>query len=236
MTEPHTPLDARAAVHATGSRPTTYTLVLNFLPLTFLLVGAWGTVGLHEWEHRVAFVLAWIYLLPPLLTRAVVGTAGGCEGSNLDQAARAYKAWWFSTQMQVVFNRLPVLEEALRLVPALYALWLALWGARVSTKVYWAAGSTVTDRTLIEIGDAVVVGTRAVLAPHLAFKNDAGELRVTVARIRIDDEVLIGAYAGIGPGCRIEAGAEVPAASFLRPFTHWRKGASVRADRPRRPA
>lgn len=236
MTDPHTPLDARTAVQAAGARPTTYTLVLNLLPLAHLLVGASFLLVLLDWGNRFAFVLAWIYLLPPLLARAVLGAAGGCEGSNLEQSSRAYKAWWFSTQMQVVFNRLPVLEEVLRLVPGLYALWLALWGSRVSTKVYWAAGSIVTDRTLIEIGDAVVVGTRAVLAPHLAFKGDDGELRVTVARIRIEAEVLIGAYAGIGPGCRIETGAEVPAASFLRPFTQWRTDKRVRADRPRRRA
>jgi hypothetical protein len=233
MTDPRTPPDARAAVRAAGARPTTYTLVLNLLPLSYLGLGGYLTFAFDAWAHRAVFALAWVYLLPPLVVRAVLSAAGGCEGSDLDQSARAYKAWWFSTQMQVVFNRLPALEEALRLVPGLYALWLAVWGARVSTKVYWAAGSIVTDRTLVEIGEAVVIGTRAVLAPHLAFKSADGELRVTVARIRIEDEVLIGAYAGIGPGCRIEAGAEVPAASFLRPFTHWQKSRNVRADRPR---
>lgn len=227
------PHDARIAVRAVGARPTAYTLVLNFVPLIYLLIGASLPFLLHDTAQRIGSMLAWIYLLPPLSVRIVLGALGGCEGSNLDQSTRAYKAWWFSTQMQVVFNRLPVLEEMLRLVPGLYALWLGLWGARVSAKVYWAAGSIVTDRTLIEIGDSVVVGTRAVLAPHLAFKNDDGGLRVTVARILIGDEVLIGAYAGIGPGCRIEAGAEVPAASFLRPFTDWRRDRGARADRPR---
>jgi len=227
MNDPHAPLDASSA------RPSVYSLALNALPLLLLVAGAAIVAQIDGWAVRSIVALAWLYLLPPLAVRIVRAFAGTCEGVGLDQSSRTYKVWWFETQMQVVFNRLPVLEEALRLVPGLYALWLSCWGSRVSTKVYWAAGALVTDRGLLEIGESVVIGTRAVLAPHLAYKNERGEFQVTVARIRIEDEVLVGAYAGIGPGCRIESGAEVPAAAFLRPFTEWRRDRHARTDRPR---
>lgn len=233
MSDPHALPDPRRAVRATGARPSAYTLVLNALPLVHVLGGIAAIAALDGWAGRAAAAAGWIYLLPPVAARIALAVAGGCEGSGLEQSARAYKAWWFATQMQVLFNRLPALEEALRLVPGLYALWLRSWGARVSPRVYWAAGTMVTDRMLVDVGDDVVVGTRAVLASHLAYRDEHGELRVTVARVRIGDSVLIGAYAGIGPGCTVEAGSEVPAAAFLRPFTDWRRDRPLRTPRPR---
>lgn len=233
MNDDRVRIDEATTVRSAGARPTAYTLALNGLPLLYVVAGMVLAAWIEAWSSRVWLLGAWVYLLPPLLVRTATACLGACEGTALDQTTRAYKVWWFSTQMQLLFNRLPVLEETLRLVPGLYALWLGLWGSRVSTKVYWAAGSLVTDRTLIDVGEAVVIGTRAVLAPHLGFKDETGQLRVTIARIRIEDEVLVGAYAGIGPGCRIEAGAEVPVASFLRPFTDWHRQRRSRGDRPR---
>jgi hypothetical protein len=221
---------------AVAGRPSTYTLVLNLLPLAHLVAGALVVASLEGWAAHAWVGTAWIYLLPPVAVRFVQMIAGPFEGEALDQTSRAYKTWWFSTQMQVVFNRLPVLEELLRLVPGVYAAWLRLWGSRASAKVYWAAGSLVTDRGLIDVGAGVVIGTRAVLAPHLAYKDELGAYRVTVARVRIDDGVMVGAYAGVGPGCRIEAGAEVPAAAFLRPYTEWRREGRRRSARPSRHA
>jgi len=74
---------------------------------------------------------------------------------------------------------------------------------------------------------------RAVLSGHLAMKDSSGAFRVTLAPVEIGEGALIGAYAGIGPGCRVAAGEEVPAAAFLRPFTQWTGGRRVKADRPR---
>ncbi len=215
------------------TRPSGYSLALNALPLVYLLCGVGAIALTDDIGRRVLIGMAWLYVLPPVIVRLALGVCGGVEGENLGQETRAYKLWWFVTQMQVVFNRFPALEEALRLVPALYPLWLRLWGARSSFKVYWACGAMVLDRTLLSVGSGVVIGTRAVLASHLAYKDEAGAFRVTIARVEIGDDVLIGAYAGIGPGCRIDAGSEVPAAAFLRPFTRWTRGNRGRADRPR---
>jgi len=225
--------DELTRTRVAGTRPSGYSLALNALPFVYLACGAGAVFVVDSLAMRALVALGWIYLLPPLITRLVLAVCGSSEGENLGQDTRAYKLWWFVTQMQVVFNRFPALEEALRLVPALYPLWLRLWGARVSLKVYWASGAMIVDRTLIDVGSGVVIGTRAVISAHLATKDAAGAFRVAIARVEIGDDVLIGAYAGIAPGCRIESGAEVPAAAFLRPYTQWARGARVRADRPR---
>lgn len=226
------PDDLRRTLPA-GARPTGYSLALNLLPLLNLLTGGaavWFADGL-TWQIVVA--LAWIYVLPPLACRLATACFGKAEGENLGQNARAYKLWWFITQLQVPFNRFGSFEEALRLVPGLYALWLNAWGSHVSPVAYWGPGAVIVDRQSVRVGRGAVIGTRAVLAGHLAVKDADGAFRVTLAPIEIGEGALIGAYAGIGPGCRIAAGEEVPAATFLRPFTQWTGGRRNRADRPR---
>ena len=217
-----------------GAQPTAYTLALNALPVAYVACGL-GIVSLADgWGVTAMVGLVWLYLVPPLVARAACAVFGDCVGRDLGQETRSYKLWWLLTQLQVPFNRLLVLEEVLRLVPGAYPLWLSLWGAQVSRTVYWAPGAMVLDRTLLRIGPGVVIGTRAVLSAHLACKDDKGAFRVTIAPVEIENDVLVGGYAGIGPGCRIEAGAEVPVAAFLRPFTHWQRGAHPRTGRLRR--
>lgn len=215
-----------------GESPSRYSLLLNALPFLYLVAGFASLAYATSTLGRLAIATVWLYLLPPLVARVCMAMFGSPTGRDLLQSARAYRVWWFLAQLQVVFNRVPALEEVLRIVPGLYPLWLRLWGARVSLKVYWGPGSLVTDRMLLEIGAGVVIGTRAVLSAHLACKDEAGAFRVTIAPVVIGDGALIGAYAGIGPGCRIDAGSEVPAAAFLRPDTHWQRGRRLRTGRP----
>jgi len=216
-----------------GAKPSGYSLALNFLPLLHLLAGAavlWFVDGAMA---RIGAALAWIYILPPLAGRVAMAQFGAPAGEGLSQEARAYKVWWFLTQLQVLFNRFGFLEELLRMVPGLYALWLNAWGARVSPVVYWGPGAVVVDRQAVRVARGAVIGTRAVLAGHLAVKDSSGAFRVTLAPVEIGEGALIGAYAGIGPGCRVAAGEEVPAAAFLRPFTQWTGGRRVKPGRPR---
>jgi hypothetical protein len=216
-----------------GAKPSGYSLALNFLPLLHLLAGAAVVWFVDGAAARIGVALAWIYLLPPLMGRVAVVLFGAPQGEGLGQEARAYKVWWFLTQLQVVFNRFGFLEELLRMVPGLYALWLNAWGARVSPLVYWGPGAAVLDRQAARIGPGAVIGARAVLSGHLAVKDSSGAFRVTLAPVEIGASALIGAYAGIGPGCSVAAGEEVPAAAFLRPMTQWTGGRRVKPNRPR---
>ena len=215
------------------NRPSGYSLALNVLPLAYFaggVVAVWFPEGAMM---RFALALAWIYLLPPIAARAVLALFGPAEGERLVQDSRAYRVWWLLTQLQVIFNRFPLLEEFLRLIPGAYGSWLNLWGSKVSLLVYWGPGALITDRYALRIGPGAVIGTRSVLSGHLAFKNENGEFRVTLAPVEIGAGVLIGAYAGIGPGCRVADGEEVPAAAFLRPHTHWSEGSRMKSARPR---
>jgi len=227
-------LDELTRALPAGAKPSGYSLALNFLPVLQLLAGAavlWFVDGAMA---RIGTALAWIYILPPLAGRIAMALFGAAEGEGLGQETRAYKLWWFLTQLQVLFNRFGFLEELLRMVPGLYALWLNAWGAQVSPLVYWGPGAVVLDRQAARVARDVVIGTRAVLAGHLAVKDSSGAFRVTLAPVEIGVGALIGAYAGISPGCRVAAGEEVPAAAFLRPFTQWAGGKRVKVDRPRR--
>jgi hypothetical protein len=226
-------LEELARALPAGAKPSGYSLALNFLPLLHLLTGAVVLWYLDGAAARIGAALSWIYILPPLAGRVAMTLFGAPEGEGLGQNARAFKVWWLLTQLQVLFNRFGFLEELLRMVPGLYALWLNAWGARVSPVVYWGPGAAVVDRQSVRIGPGAVIGTRAVLAGHLAVKDAQGAFRITLAPVEIGERALIGAHAGIGPGCRIAAGEEVPAAAFLRPFTQWTGGRRVKADRPR---
>lgn len=215
-----------------GVRPGRYSVALNALPLAIVVAGAAVVWWVESAPARIALALAWIYLLPPLAGRLVIAAFGAPLGERLTEDMRAYRVWWLLVQLQVVFNRFPFFEEALRLIPGAYALWLNLWGSHVSALVYWGSGAIAVDRHALRIGPAVVLGTRSVLSAHLATKDEAGVYRVTLAPVTIGDGALIGAYAGIGPGCVVEPGAEVPAAAFLRPHTQWSGDRRVRTPRP----
>lgn len=217
------------------AKPTGYSLALNALPLLHVAAGVALVAVLEGAPARIGAALAWIYLLPPLAGRAAIALCGAPQGERLGQESRAYRVWWFLTQCQVLYNRFGFLEELLRMVPGLYALWLGAWGARVSPLVYWGPGAVVVDRYALRVARGAVIGTRAVIAGHLAVKDAAGAFRVTLAPVAIGAGALIGAYAGIGPGCSIGAGEEVPAATFLRPHTLWSEGRRVKPRRPRTP-
>lgn len=210
------------------ARPSLYSLALNALPLCYVLAGVAVVIAIDGIGMAIAAALAWIYVVPPLIARIAMALFGVPQGEALDQASRAYKVWWFLAQLQIPFNRFGVFEELIRLVPGLYPLWLNAWGSRVSSIVYWGPGAMVADRQSARIGRGAVIGTRAVLSGHLAVKDESGATRVTLGPVEIGEGVLIGAYAGIGPGCIIAPGEQVPAAAYVRPYTRWANGRRIK--------
>lgn len=206
-------------------RLTFFLVAANYVPFAFVAAGALVVAGARSLGvgGRVGLGLAWLYLLPPLLGRVWLAARGRPAGRH-EPDSRAYRTWWLLTQLQMVYNRVPLLEEALRLVPGAYAAWLTLWGSRVSALVFWAPGVLVTDRYLLEIARGVVLGTRCTLGSHVVTAGERGGYVLTVAPIALEAGCVVGALAGIGPGCRVHAGESVPAGRLLPPFSAWKDG------------
>ena len=201
---------------------TSYTLALNYLPLTQLLVGA-GVVASQASstgrDHRVVGGVA----AAAAAARVPIDVADvrHAARTRAQQDARAYKVWWFVQQWQVVFNRLPWIEELMRLVPGLYALWIFLWGGRVSPLVYWAPGALVIDRPLVIVEAGAVIGTGAGLAGHAGTLAPDGSYRIDIAAPRVGRGRHVGARSGLGPGAELAPGTLLPAGRMLKPFTAW---------------
>lgn len=178
------------------------------------LGGCAGTGGLLAWHGSAAlgFLLLWTYLLPPLLARALGHAA---VFGALIPASPGYRRWLRLDGLQEIYNRLPWLEEALRLLPGGYSAWLRLWGSRIGRDVRWRAGVRVTERYLLDIGDGVILETGCHLHGH-AWAN---EQRLLVDAIRLAPHSIVGAGASIGPGCVLYPREILPAGEALPPFT-----------------
>ena len=166
-----------------------------------------------------------LYLAGPLVVRVTTLLAPVPHG-RFDINSRPFLLWWFTAQWQVLFNRLPVLEELLRMVPGLYSLWLRCWGARVGRLVYWSPGLAILDRPLVEVGSRVVFGVGVRVNPHLLGPDAeaGGRMILTVAPVRIGDDALVGGYSFLPPGAAVAAGEVLPGMKTMRMFTEWRDG------------
>ena len=127
---------------------------------------------------------------------------------------------------QSLFNRLPLLEELLRLVPGLYPLWIGLWGGRLSPFAFVSPGVLITDRYLVDVGRGAVLGLKSTLAGHIAVRDDAGRFIVVVGTPTVEAEALVGGEAGLGPGATLRAGQMLPARRMVAPFCEWPRGSN----------
>jgi hypothetical protein len=158
-----------------------------------------------------------LYLVPPLAVRLAVLVHplpnGRCEIGSAD-----FLVWWLTAQWQILFTRLPALEELLRLVPGLYSLWLRLWGARIGKLVYWSPGVLLFDRPLVHIGDRVLLGSCLRIVPHFIGPDEEGKRSLVIAPVRIGSDAIVGGHAVISPGVEIAPGAVTIATRSVRPF------------------
>ena len=210
-------------------------LVLSWLPLVHvLLVGAAVWAGAYYTVPvAVAAGLVVLYVLPPLTVRLILGIRPITEGWH-ELESRAFRTWWLTAQCQVLFNRLPFLEEALRIVPAVYSFWLRLWGAKVGKCVFWSPGTVVLDRTYVHIGDYCVMGLGVRLHPHLITKQDGNQAvaQLCLAPVRIGVNSIIGGFSLLAPGVVVSPGSMTPAIQALPAFSEWQSGRRTRGARP----
>lgn len=209
--------------HDVLERPSGYSLSLNFVPVAIIASG----IALAAELCRTAigaslFAVAWIYLLPPCASRLLMAFGGRPQG-KFTQDSRAYRVWWALTQLQIVFNRAPWLEELLRIVPGLYALWIRLWGGHLSFLAYVAPQVLITDRHSVRVGRGAVLGMRAVLCGHLVQRDEAGRWLVMAAAPVVESEAILGGDCRMAPGAVLRAGHVLPVGRFIKPFGEWPK-------------
>ena len=193
-------------------------VLVNFFALAHTIAIGW-LVYHGLWPAA----LAALYLAPPLLARLVRVPDGRYPTSH-----PYFLRWWASAQFQMLFNRFPLLDEVLRVVPGLYSLWLRFWGSRIGRLTFWAPGVQVLDRGYLEIGDDVVFGTGVRLNGHVLLTNHQGERVLALAAVRIGTGAAVGGYSLLTAGTEIEAGDTTRAHLVSPPFTQWRNGKRIR--------
>lgn len=202
-------------------KPSNFSLWLNVLPLVHLASGVGLVFGLCDTvASGLITSIAWIYLLPPVASRLIL-TAFGRPQGELSQDMTAYRVWWVLTQWQILFNRLPFLEELLRLVPGLYSAWIRLWGGNLSPRAYVGPGVRITDRHAIYVGHGAILGMKAILSGHLVLRNEDGRWLVLAAAPIVEAEAILGGDTKLGPGAVLRAGEMLPTGRFVRPFDEW---------------
>ena len=168
-----------------------------------------------------------LYLAPPLIVRTYLWVRLLKDG-RYGLASPEFLHWWFAAQWQVLFNRLPILEEALRIIPGCYSLWLRIWGAKVGSLVYWSPGCIVLDRSLLDVGSRVVIGAGARLHSHLILRPSSREPSIVVARIVIGDDALVGGLSLVLPGVHVHSGEQTRGARPAAPFSEFKDGRCIR--------
>jgi len=171
---------------------------------------------------------AWLLLVPPIMVRLVLAWRP-LPSTDIAIGSTPFFIWWLTSQWQVIFNRLPWIEEFVRLVPGLYAAWLRLWGAKVGKLVYWTPGLRILDRSLVEVGNRVVFGAGVKINPHIIMRNREGCMVLCVSRVSIGDDALVGGYSLLLAGSWIGPGEASPGKRELAPFTGWVNGRRVDA-------
>jgi len=201
-----------------------FALLGNFLPLLMIATMVAVSLALAEsLPGRLGIFTVLLYLAPPLLGRLLTTLFGKPTGRDIRQASRAFRIWWLLLQLQMPFNRLPWLEELIRLVPGLYPLWLNLWGAHVDPACFWAPGARTLDRPYMEIGYGSVIGTETLISGHLT-RMENGRFLLDIATVVIGSHAVIGARTSIGPGCVIAPGETLAATTRLAPYNHYVNG------------
>ena len=202
-------------------------LILNYWPLLHLasilliLCIPWA---MFRWRLPAGLVL--LYLLPPLLARVVRGVAPLREG-RIAVGTPEFFTWWALLNLQIVFCRLPALEELLRMVPGLYSVWLRLWGASVGRLTYWAAGVQILDRSFVRIGHEVIFGTAVRINPHVLARNDHGELELILATVTVGDRAVVGGYSLLTAGTEIAEDECTRAFLISPPYGKWKGGTRI---------
>jgi len=172
-------------------------------PLTVVLFGlgiffAWQiqsfSLGIVAFLSLYAFPLV-LHRIQMFFTPIPLGATPISKG--------AFHPWLASHRIQKIYMLFPFLEAFLMLVPGLFSLWLRLWGSKVGENVYFAPSVRIHDRSLVHIGDNVIVGDETKLVSHIVTRVGAST-RVICDPVVIHSHKLIGGYSILPAGAKIK--------------------------------
>jgi acetyltransferase-like isoleucine patch superfamily enzyme len=156
-----------------------------------------------------------VYGLPLLVHKIHISFYPIEEGISY-LCGKKYSPWWGSHQIQSIYIAFPAIERILRMIPGAFSLWLRLWGAKIGKNVYWTAHIEISDRTLLEIGDNVVIGHACGFYSHV-IKPKKNDLMLYVKRVKIGNNAFIGAGSYIAAGVNVVDGVFLTANTNLYP-------------------
>ena len=203
-------------------------MLLNYLPLLHVILTL--GIGIYPWAGvgwRIFAALAVLFIAPALAARIIL-RASPLRSTVINLGSTDFFKWWALLNLQVLFCRLTILEEMMRLVPALYSAWLRLWGSKVGRLVYWAPGTLILDRSFLDIGDDVIFGAGVRLNPHVMMRNAQGEMELLLAPVKIGSRAVVGGYSLLTAGTELAADEPSQACLLSPPFTKWRNGKRVK--------
>jgi hypothetical protein len=189
--------------------------VLSFFPTLVMLMifGTFLGICYHPGIISVSSLLFSIYILPLLIYRVHNHFFPVAEGISY-LCGTEYSPWWGSHQIQSIYITFSVFEAILRLIPGAFSFWLRLWGSSVGKNVYWTPKLEIADRGLLEIGDNVVFGHGVGVYGHI-IKPKKQNLLLYVKKIKIGNNVFVGAGNNIAPGVDINDNSYIPISETL---------------------
>ena len=110
----------------------------------------------------------------------------------------------------------PITRSGAMPVPLMRVVYLAL-GAKLGENTY--SSGIILDPLFVEVGDNTLIGQYALLVPHLIENEKLGHYR-----IRIGNNVTIGAHAVVLAGVTIEDHAMVATGAVVKKGTHIEEG------------
>ncbi|EKD26400.1 MAG: hypothetical protein ACD_79C01221G0010 [uncultured bacterium] len=170
-----------------------------------------------------------LYLVPPLCARLLLIISPISLGI-VTLTSNDFIKWWALFNMQVIFSRLPFLEEFLRMIPGIYGPWLRLWGSKIGRLTYWAPGLKILDRSFLKIGDDVLFGADVRINSHVMYEDENKELVLALDYVTLGDRTMIGGYSLFTAGTIIYPDQATRAVLCLPPFTHFKDGKRLKDD------
>jgi hypothetical protein len=220
----HTTARPSLAAHDLSVKQRLGVMALNYVPLFHAVLTLW--VGLWPWARagwRIAAAFIVLFIVPAVIGRVIV-KGFPLRSTRLKLGSADFMKWWALLNLQMIFCRLPILEEIMRIVPTAYSNWLRLWGSKVGRLVFWTPGTVVVDRSFVEVGDDVLFGMGVQVVPHLMVRGEDGTNEVLLAAVKIGDRAVVGGLSVLGPGSEIAADESTSARLVLHPFKKWEGG------------